>query len=87
MSTTIISDKHGNMKKISDKNDSITLVRDMLENRKKISYNRPSGSDLVFSASVNKIRVNIKLMNTIEIFLVFNLMVIISLTTCLESLR
>ena len=54
MSTTIISDKYGNMKRISDNPDNITLVRDITDNRKKIISDRHTGSDSIMSASVNR---------------------------------
>jgi len=53
MSTKIISDKFGNMKKISDSVDN------KIENKKNIST-RNSGTDLIIGASINKNRFNKK---------------------------
>ena len=53
MRTTIISDKYGNSRKISNNEDSAGPFRDMSENKKKVSY-VCGGSDFVMSAIINK---------------------------------
>ena len=55
MGTTIISDKHGNMKKISGKTDNVSLILDMTENRKNISH-MPDMAGSIICTSVNKNR-------------------------------
>jgi len=48
MSDTIISDKYGNRRKVSDRDSSINLVPNISEKKINIS-NRPSGADSVIS--------------------------------------
>ena len=60
MGTIVISDKYGNMKKISGKTDNVSLILDMTENRKNIS-DKPDITGSTIYTSINKNRTDKKL--------------------------
>lgn len=57
MGTTIISDKYGNRKRISDTPNGINLILNMPDNRKKIA-NKPNNINAIISVSNNRNRVS-----------------------------
>lgn len=56
---TVISDKYGNMKKVSEKTDNVSLILDMTKNRKNISH-RPDIASSTICTSINKNRADKK---------------------------
>ncbi len=58
--TKVISDRYGNMKKVSGKTDNISMILDMTENRKNIS-NKLDMSSSTICTSINKNTTNKKL--------------------------